>query len=199
MEKNINDVLWKAETWMVESLVLYVNLKCDPEGILRFRPRTSTSTSSGCTSSDPISDRNLVFLCLVRQQHPIRSSRVSRKPYPQSTIYKVQKLSKCCFFRMFLNCRSFPQCSVLDVCGVGAAAAAGERAAVTRSRQLAAPAHCTQLSTAAAGGGRGAHCSSCSWGGGGSLLQQLLGPGASAPTAASHQPTGENIILIPTQ
>ena len=93
---------------------------------------------------------------------------------------------------------------MLDVCGVGAAAAAGERAAVTRSRQLAAPAHCTQLSTAAAGGGReltaaaeawgGAHCSSCSWGGGG----QLLGPGASAPTAASHQPTGENIILIRT-
>ena len=32
----------------------------------------------------------------------------------------------------------------------------------------------------------------------GSLLQQLLGPGASAPTAASHQPTGENIILIHT-
>ena len=44
---------------------------------------------------------------------------------------------------------------MLDVCGVGAAAAAGERAAVTRSRQLAAPAHCTQLSTAAAGGGGG--------------------------------------------
>ena len=55
---------------------------------------------SGCTSSDPISDRNLVFLCLVRQQHPIRSSRVSRKLY-QITIYKVLKsyqnaaFSKC--------------------------------------------------------------------------------------------------------
>ena len=47
------------------------------------------------------------------------------------------------------------------------AAAAGERAAVTRSRQLAAPAHCTQLPPPAAAGGeltaaawvRGPHCS----------------------------------------
>ena len=84
------------------------------------------------------------------------------------------------------------------MCGVGAAAAAGERAAVTRSRQLAAPAHCTQLSTAAAGGG-GLLQQLQLGGGGGAYCSSCWGPGASAPTAASHQPTGENIILIPTQ
>ena len=70
---------------------------------------------------------------------------------------------------------------------------------------------CSSNEVTAAGCTRPLHTAvnSCSWGGeptaaaaagegGGSLLQQLLGPGASAPTAASHQPTGENIILIHT-
>ena len=59
------------------------------------------------------------------------------------------------------------------------AAAAGERAAVTRSRQLAAPAHCTQLSAAAAG--RGELTAAAAAGGGGktSLLQQLGSGGLS--------------------
>ena len=115
-------------------------------------PAPAPAPALGCTSSDPISDRNLVFLCLVRQQHPIRSSRVSRKPYLQSTIYKVQKLSKCCFFRMFLNCRSFPQCSVLDVwCGC-----------CSSCRRA-----CSSNEVTAAGCTRPLHTAvnSCSWGG----------------------------------
>ena len=110
MEKNISDVLWKAERWMVESLVLYSDFKCDPEGILRFWLRTSTSTQA---APPQIQSAIEIWCFCVWCDNNIRSGRagcrVSRKPYLQSTIYKVQKLSKCCFFQMFLNCRSFPQ------------------------------------------------------------------------------------------
>ena len=59
------------------------------------------------------------------------------------------------------------------------AAAAGERAAVTRSRQLAAPAHCTQLPPPAAAG-RGELTAAAAAGEvGGSSLQQLGSGGLS--------------------
>ena len=115
---------------------------------------------------------------MVRQQHPIRSSRVSRKPYPQSTIYKVQKLSKCCFFRMFLNWRSFPP--MFSVGCVWCGCCSSCRRACSSNEVTAAgctrPLH-TAVNSCSWGG---AHCSSCSWGEG-SLLQQLqLGGGREA-------------------
>ena len=70
------------------------------------------------------------------------------------------------------------------------AAAAGERAAVTRSRQLAAPAHCTQLSAAAAGGGE-LTAAAAGGGGGGSWLQ--LGSGG----LSTHCSAGAGTSLAP--
>ena len=99
MEKNINDVSWKAETWMVESLVLYVNLKCDPEGILRFRPRTSTSTQA---APPQIQSAIEIWCFCVWCDNNIRSGRAGcpenltrRVPFTKFKSYQNAAFSEC--------------------------------------------------------------------------------------------------------